>query len=667
MPTLEHAKARAGQLRAELEEHDHLYYVEAAPRIGDQAYDELMRELRELETRFPELITPESPTQRVSGQPLSHFHQIQHRTPMLSLDNTYSKEEVAEFFRRLQRQLSGLPTMAMVEPKVDGVAVSVLYRKGVLVHAVTRGNGTVGDDVSANVRTIRTVPLRLRLPCPEEVEVRGEVFMPKKVFAALNESREQAGEAPFANPRNAAAGSLKQLDARIVGARKLDAIFYGYGFLAGEDIRSHHEALRALARWGLATPARTWMTDTVDGVIAAIHELDGLRHGFTYETDGAVVKVDDFAQRESLGYTSKAPRWAMAYKYQPERAETRLRSIEVQIGRSGKLTPVANLEPVLLSGTVVARATLHNGEEIKRKDIRVGDVVRIEKSGEIIPAVVEVVTARRSGAETPFTMPDHCPSCGQPVVRLPGQIDFRCVNVECPDQVVRRLEHFAHRGALDIEGLGEAMVSQLVKAGLVRRIDHIYDLTADQLGGLERMGDKSVGNLLGAIQASKQQPFWRLLFGLGILHVGATASRELAEHFRTLDAVKAASVADLLRVPNTGEVVAQSIHDWFQNADNLALVEALRRHGLNFGGNDQPAALSEKLTGTTWVITGTLSQSRDHFQDLIRRHGGRTVAALSKKTDYLLAGEEAGTKLEKARRFGVKVVGEPDFWALVRA
>ncbi len=654
-------------LRQEIEEHDRLYYLEANPRISDAQYDGLMRRLRELEEAHPEFITPESPTRRVSGQPIEGFRQIAHRTPMLSLDNTYSEEEVAEFFRRVQRHLGGEAPATVVEPKVDGVALSLAYRDGKLVHAVTRGNGIVGDDVTANVRTIRSVPLRLRAPHPAEVEIRGEVFMPKRVFAALNAARAESEEPLFANPRNAAAGSLKQLDPRIVAERRLDAVFYGCGFSEGGEGTSHREALARIAGWGLVTPARVWTATTVEEVLGAIRELDGLRHAFPYETDGAVVKVDRFDLREQLGYTSKAPRWAMAYKYQPERAETKLLSIEVQVGRSGKLTPVANLQPVLLSGTTVARATLHNGEEIKRKDIRVGDVVRIEKAGEIIPAVVEVLSARRTGAEVPFVMPERCPSCGTAVVRVEGQIDTRCPNVECPEQVKRRLEHFAHKGALDIEGLGEAMVAQLVATGLVRRLDHIYDLTAEGLSGLERMGKKSVENLLRAIEASKAQPLWRLIFGLGIPHVGATAARELAAYFRTMDALRAASVAELTAAPNTGEIMAQSLHDWFRNPDNAALLDALRRHGLKFGESDgeQAAALSDRLAGTSWVLTGTLSQPRDHFEELIRAHGGRVAGSVSKKTSYVLAGEDAGSKLDKARKLGVKVIGEGDLATLL--
>jgi DNA ligase (NAD+) len=584
---------------------------------------------------------------------------------MLSLDNTYSEAEITEFYGRMQRLLGQERIKTIVEPKVDGVAISLFYRKGGLEYAATRGNGAVGDDVTQNIRTIRGVPVRLKPGVPEEVEVRGEVYLPKASFRDLNAAREAAGEAPFVNPRNTAAGSLKQLDARLVAERKLGIIFYGFGFLSDTEIKAHHEALERLGDWGFPTHSRTWNAASAEEIITALRELEKIRDDFRYETDGAVVKVDNYQQRENLGFTSKAPRWAIAYKYQAERAETRLLSIEVQVGRSGKLTPVANLEPVFLSGTTVARATLHNGEEIKRKDIRIGDIVVIEKSGEIIPAVVEVVTSRRTGSEKTFQMPRACPSCGTPVTRLEGQIDLRCPNVECPEQVKRRLEHFAHKGAMDIEGLGEAMVGQLVGHGLVRRVDHIYRLRQEDLENLERMGKKSVANLLRAIESSKSQPFWRLLFGLGILHVGATAARELAEYFGSLDALQKASVESLKKAPNTGDVVAQSIGEWFRNPDNVALIEALRGHGLNFGVNETEEPKSDRLAGSTWVITGTLSEPREVLGELIRSHGGKVSSTVSKKTDYLLVGEEAGSKLGKAQSLGVKTISEPEFRKLI--
>jgi len=666
MEKLTKARRRVEELRSEIAEHDRRYYLEAAPSISDQEYDRLYRELADLEAEFPELVSAESPTQRVGGAPLEGFQQITHRTPMLSLDNTYSEEEVAEFFRRMVRALPGEKIQVLVEPKIDGVAISTLYRDGKLQYAATRGNGSVGDDVTQNVRTIRSVPLQLRGSPPGEVEIRGEIFMPKKAFERLNTERAEAGELIFANPRNTAAGTLKQLDPRLVAERKLGAIFYELGYLRDGEVSTHHDALKRLKAWGLPTHEHIWTGESVDDVIRAIKELGQIRHDFSFETDGAVVKVDRYDQRERLGFTSKAPRWAMAFKYQAERAETRVLSIEIQVGRSGKLTPVANLEPVVVSGTTVARATLHNGEEIRRKDIRIGDAVLIEKAGEVIPAVIEVVKAKRTGKERRFEMPDRCPSCGQPVSRSAGQVDLRCTNVECPEQVRRRLEHFAHKGALDIEGLGEMMVKQLVENRLVKRIDHIYDLSAEKLSGLPRMGVKSVANLLSGIEASKRQPFWRLIFGLGVPHVGATASRELAEHFNTLDKLKTASVEELLRVQNTGEIVAQSIHQWFKDPDNVALIEALRRHGLNFGRAEYLEAASNKLAGTTWVITGTLTEPREVFAELIRQNGGRLGSSVTRKTDYLLVGEAAGSKLDKARNLGVKGINESEFREMIR-
>jgi len=665
MESVSQARKRVNELRAEIEEHDRRYYIEAAPTISDQDYDRLYRELKDLEAKYPELIDPGSPTQRVSGAPLDAFRQIRHRTPMLSLDNTYSEDEIGEFYRRIQRLLGQEHIRTIVEPKVDGVAISLFYQNGTLEYAATRGNGELGDDVTQNVRTIRGVPVRLKKEVPEEIEVRGEVYLPKSTFRDLNVAREAAGETPFVNPRNTAAGSLKQLDARLVAERKLGILFYGFGRVSDAQIKAHHEALDCLRRWGFPTHSKTWNAESAEEIIGALRELDKIRDDFRYETDGAVVKVDDYEQRERLGFTSKAPRWAIAYKYQAERAETRLLSIEVQVGRSGKLTPVANLEPVFVSGTTVARATLHNGEEIKRKDIRIGDVVVIEKSGEIIPAVVEVVTSRRTGAEKIFHMPTSCPSCGRPVSRVEGQVDFRCTNVECPVQVKRRVEHFAHKGAMDIEGLGEAMVAQLVEHGLVRRVDHIYRLQEKDLESLERMGKKSIANLLRAIESSKSQPFWRLLFGLGIMHVGATAARELGEYFGSLDALQKASLESFKKAPNTGEVVAQSIWEWFRDPDNQALIEALRGHGLNFGNKGTEEPKSDRLADSTWVITGALSEPREVLADLIRSHGGKVSSTVSKKTDYLLVGEEAGSKLDKARSLGVKTISEAEFRKLI--
>jgi len=672
MPSLSplEAAARVAALRREIEKHNRRYYQEAAPTISDQEYDRLYRELQDLEKQFPELAAPDSPTRRVGGAPLEEFAQIRHRAPMLSLDNTYSEEEVAAFFVRLEKLLPGQKIETVIEPKVDGVAISLLYEEGILQYAATRGDGTTGDDVTQNVRTIRTVPQRLAgARIPRLLEVRGEIYLPKAQFAILNEERNAAGEPPFANPRNAAAGSLKQLDPAIVARRGLGAIFYGTGVEEGAQWQTHREALDALRSCGLSIHEKTWTATTLEEVLAAIHELDTVRHDFAFETDGAVIKVDSFAQRDAVGFTAKSPRWAMAYKYKPEQAETRLNDITVQVGRTGVLTPVAELEPVFVSGSTVARATLHNEEEVARKDIRIGDIVVIEKAGEVIPAVVEVRKERRTGAERVFKMPEICPACHDLVVREEGQVAVRCVNASCPAQLKRRLEHFASRGAMDIEGLGEAMVELLVEHHLTHNIADIYQLNVAKLATLPRMGEKSIANLLAAIADSKTRPLWRLIFGLGILHVGVTSARALATHFHLLDALMAATADELQRIPDVGPVVGPAIAQHFENPGNRAVIERLREAGLNFGELDDHAAQPHggKFAGTTWVITGTLSEPREGIAETIRAHGGKVTDSVSKKTSYVLAGEEAGSKLDKARKLGVSVLSEAEFRRMLEA
>lgn len=654
------------QLRQEIERHNQLYYAGTPTEITDQDFDALLRELRELEEKHPELITPDSPTQRVGGAPIEAFESVRHLVPMQSLDNTYAEGEVADFVKRIQKLLPDEAIPLTVEPKVDGVAIALLYEDGRLVRAATRGDGVAGDNVLENIKTIRSIPLQLKGDAPARIEVRGEVYLPKKRFAKINEDRDEQGLPAFANPRNAAAGSLKQLDSRLTARRGLDALFYGFGAFDGKLPATQRDFVGLLRGWGLPVPERLWIAGTVEEALEAIRELGKIRHDFAYETDGAVLKVDLLAQREQLGSTSKAPRWAIAYKYEPERALTRLRDITVQVGRTGVLTPVAELEPVFVSGSTVSRATLHNEEEIHRKDIRIGDHVLIEKAGEVIPAVVEVAKDRRDGSEKEFAMPQQCPSCGGSVLREEGQVAIRCTNPSCGAQLRRRLEHFAARGAMDIEGLGESMVAQLVEAGLVQDLTQIYDLTAEQLLALERMGEKSAANLLAGIAASKERPLWRLLFGLGIIHVGATAARKLADRFRTLDALAAASGDDLKSTEDVGEIMAASIRQWFENPRVRELLEKLRLAGLNFGERDEHATTGEgPLKGTTWVLTGTLTVPRDEAAEIIRRAGGTVSGSVSKKTTYVLAGEEAGSKLDKARKFGVKILSEEEFRQLM--
>ena len=656
--------SRAAWLRAELERHNRLYYIEAKPEISDQEFDALLRELQQIELAHPELVTPDSPTQRVGGAPIEGFRQVTHKVRMMSLDNTYSEEELAAFFQRVQKGLGREKIECTVEPKIDGVAVTVRYEDGVIACGATRGDGHTGDDITANLKTIKSLPLRLPKGVPQTFEVRGEVFMTKKGFAKLNEERDEAGEQRFANPRNATAGTLKQLDSRIVAARPLEAIFYNVVDLDGGDVASQTDVHRLLRHAGLKMADHIWHGQSAEDLVKAIRELDARRHALPYETDGAVIKVNTFADQEALGHTAKAPRWAIAYKYQPEQAETRLLAIDIQVGRTGALTPVARLEPVFLSGSTVSNATLHNFEEIERKDIRVGDHVVIEKAGEVIPAVVEVRKAKRSGHEARFVPPKKCPVCGTEAFYDEEMVVVRCPNHECPEQVKRRSEHFAHRGAMEIRGLGEQAVAQLVDAALVRDVADLYGLNELLLARLDRQGAKSIDNLLKAIEESKKQPPWRLVFGLGVLHVGAGAARKLVEHFRSMDAIAAASVEELMRCEDIGETVARSVHDWFREARNVALLDRLRSSGLAFAEEAKERA-SDKLAGTTWVITGTLSQGREEIADLIRAHGGKVSSSVSGKTTCLLAGDEAGSKLDKAAKLGVKIVDEAAFRQMI--
>lgn len=663
------AAERIQSLRSEIEGHNRRYYQEAAPSISDQEYDRLLRELAELEQANPEFASPDSPTQKVGGKPLDEFRQVRHRLPMQSLENTYSEEEVIEFYQRLQKLLPGQEIPVVIEPKVDGVAVALTYEDGLLKLGLTRGDGATGDDITENLRTLRNLPHRLKGAARGVLEIRGEVFFPRAMFAAVNREREAAGEAAFVNPRNAAAGTLKQLDSSLVARRPLAFIAHSFGLAEGEQVSSHLEMFALLQRLGLPISEKHWEAKSAEGILDAIRALDEFRKTLAYETDGAVVKVDSFAQRLRLGANSKAPRWAMAYKYAPEQAETRLRAITLQVGRTGVVTPVAELDPVFVSSTTVARATLHNADQIARLDIRVGDLVVVEKAGEIIPAVVEVRTAARTGEEVPWAMPEGCPSCATRLVRDEGGVFWRCPNADCPAVLKRRLEHYASRGAMDIEGLGESMVEALVNATLVKTLPHLYDLRPEQVMSLERQGSKSAHNLVAAIEASKERPLWRLLFGLGIPGIGSSAARALALKFRTLDAIAAATRDDLTMVEDFGEIAARAVLEYFARGDVREMITALRDKGLNFGERDPaPAAAAAgglPLTGTKWVITGTLSIGREEAAELIRAAGGGVSGSISKKTSFLLAGEEAGSKLEKARELGVKVVSEAELRTMI--
>ncbi|MEI7728055.1 MAG: NAD-dependent DNA ligase LigA [Verrucomicrobiota bacterium] len=691
-------RSRHAALAAELRQHDHAYYVLAKPVISDQEYDRRYRELLELEQQHPELTTPDSPSQRVGGKPVSEFPAYRHAIPMMSLDNTYSQPEVREFVNRVQKLLPEESLEWIVEPKVDGLAVSLRYEHGVLRVGATRGDGATGDDITSNLKTIRSVPLKLRevplekrgaqpepdlfggtnLPesgsLPAVIEVRGEVYMTRDGFAKLNTEREEAGEETFANPRNAAAGSLKQLDPRIVAKRPLDVVLYGLGEVQGGGMPDTQSAmLDWLAGFGFKTPERTWRCRSVEELMTAIAELNTVRKGFNYETDGAVIKLNTFAQRVRCGSTAKAPRWAMAYKYAAEQATTRLKAITIQVGRTGALTPVAELEPVFLAGSTVARATLHNEEELRRKDIRVGDLVVIEKAGEVIPAVVRVLTEKRTGSESDFIFPKTCPECGSKATRgtTAGEelVVWRCPNPDCPAQLCGRVEHWCARGAMDIEGGGEVLAAQLVRSNLVRDVADIYTLTEEKLLTLERMGEKSARNFLAGVTASKARDLWRLLFGLGILHVGAGVAKSLGRHFPTLDAILQAGANQLLEADDIGDVIALSIVQWSGDSRNRELVERLRQEGLNFKSElYRPAAPAGPFAGKTFVLTGTLpTMTREQATAKIEALGGKVSGSVSKKTTYVLAGAEAGSKLEKAQQLGVRILDEAEFVRLCAA
>jgi DNA ligase (NAD+) len=651
-------------LMEEIRRLDRAYYEEAAPLVSDQEYDLLYRELVDLEQAHPELSTLDSPTQRVGGAPLPHFTSVPHALPMQSLDNTYSATELEAFVDRVQRALEGEKLGFVIEPKIDGVAVSLRYEQGKLVQGLTRGDGQKGDDITANLRTIRTLPLEIKSRA-DVFEVRGEVYYPRAAFDNLNRQREAAGEAVFANPRNAAAGTLKQLDSRLVAKRPLAIVLYGPGELQGVACATQVEWLELIARLGLPSPEKTWFCQTKPDLLTAVEELDLARRHFAFATDGAVVKLNEWRLRNALGATSKAPRWAIAYKYSAEKAVTTLENVTFQVGRTGVITPVAELKPVLLAGTTVARATLHNFEEIKRKDIRLGDHVNVEKAGEVIPAVLGAVVEARTGREKAIEPPATCPACATALV-LDG-IFLRCPNPSCGAQTQRRLQHFAQRGAMDIDGLGESLVEQVVEANLVRDPADLYALTLEQLSGLDRMAEKSARNVLAGIEASKQGDLWRLIFGLGILHVGAGSARALANQFGTLEKLAQATQEDLLAIHDIGEVVANSIVTWFADDENRKLLQRLREAGVNRQAQAAQAPVGgTQLAGKTFVLTGTLSVPRETIAERIRAAGGKVSGSVSKKTDYVVAGENAGSKLEDAQRLGVRVLTEAEFAELAK-
>jgi DNA ligase (NAD+) len=658
----------AAELRRAIAHHDHRYHVLDDPEISDAEYDALFRGLQAIEAAHPELVTPDSPTQRVGATPQSGFAAVRHGQQMLSLSNVTTREEMEEFDARIRRLLGRERVDYVVEPKIDGVAVELVYADGALTVGSTRGDGIVGENVTANLRTIRSVPLRLRAdgrPLPARLEVRGEVYLPVAAFRTLNREREEAGQPVFANPRNSAAGSLKQLDPRVTAARPLALACHGVGALEGARIRTHHELLQAFAEWGLRPPPHHRLARTLDDVAGAFAALEAERDDLPFEVDGLVVKVNDFELQHLLGQVSRSPRWAVAWKFKPRQATTKILRIAPSVGRTGVLTPVAELEPVAVGGVTVRNVSLHNMDEIERKDVRVGDTVLLERAGDVIPYVVRVETTRRTGREKRFRMPRHCPVCGADVVRQEDEVAYRCLNVSCPARLKQALRFFGSRGAMDVEGLGEKLVDQLVERGLVGDLADLYHLDEATLVGLERMGKKSAENLLAQLERSKHTTLPRLLVALGIRQVGEATATALAQHFGSLEKLIAASVEELTAVRDVGPEVAAAIHAFFAEQLNRKVIARLLAAGV------RPAAVQAvhgPLSGKKFVLTGGLgSMTRPEAQRRIEALGGRVVSSVSKETDYVVVGEDPGSKLAKAEKLGVARLDEAAFRKLVGA
>ncbi|MGE3808696.1 MAG: NAD-dependent DNA ligase LigA [Gemmataceae bacterium] len=663
---------RAEQLREELERHNYLYYVEARPTISDRDFDRLMDELKKIEDEHPELRRADSPTQRPGGKPIDAFQSVTHRVAMLSIDNTYSADELKEFDRRVRKGLpAGEKVTYVVELKIDGVAISLTYEDGVFALGATRGDGEQGDDVTHNLKTVRDLPLRLHSDKPPKlVEVRGEIYMTREDFVIVNEEQSKKGGQPYANPRNLAAGSLKLLDPKLCAKRRLRLFSYGLGAADGVEFHSHRDALEQFRKWHFPVNPNVESFDDIAGVIEYAKQWEEKLGELPYETDGLVVKVDSLAQREKLGYTSKAPRWVVAYKFEQEQAITRLNDIQVDVGKNGVLTPVAFLETVQLAGTRVSHASLHNADYIRTKDIRVGDRVVVIKAGKIIPYVVRAEHGLRTGKEKPFEFPAECPVCGSPVEPDAKKVFYYCTSKNCTGQLKKRLKGFARRGTMDIEGLGEEMVSQLVDSGLVKNLPDVYRLKMDDLLELERVGKKSAQNLLDGIETSKQRGLGRLLAGLAIPHVGEAVADLLAKHFVSIEKLLAASAEELGGVEGIGPIMARDIHAFFEDHKHREMIEEFRQLGVKLSEDvkekKQAAAGGVDLTGKTLVVTGTLKKyQREDIEALIRDFGGKAAGSVSKKTDYLIAGEKAGSKLDKAKELGIPILSEEDFEKLI--
>lgn len=671
MITKEEAKKRIEWLSSELDRHNHLYYMVSMPVISDFEFDGMMRELQELEKLFPEFCDPNSPTKRVGGDITKNFETVVHRFPMMSLDNSYSKEEITDFETRIHK-LVFAPVDYVCELKYDGVAISLHYRDGVFVRAVTRGDGVKGDDITSNVKTIRTIPLKLKGDYPGDFEIRGEIFMPRSSFEKLNREKLEAGEPLLANPRNTASGTLKMQDSSIVARRKLDSFLYSF---AGENppADNHFDCMMKAAGWGFKIPSaeKKYIARCrgIDEIMGFIEYWDVKRHELPFDIDGVVIKVNSFLQQSQLGFTAKSPRWAIAYKFKAEQVSTVLEKITYQVGRTGAITPVANLKPVLLAGTIVKRASLHNADQIEKLNLHERDTVYVEKGGEIIPKIIGVDISKRENGAQRISYINHCPECGTALIRFEDEAIHYCPNEEgCPPQIKGKIAHFACRKAMDIDNLGEETVELLYNSGLIRNITHIYGLQKEQLLGLERMAEKSADNLIIGIEESKKIPFERVLFALGIRHVGESVAKKLAWYFKNIDALKAASVQQLTEVGEIGEIIAGSVAEYFKNEKHLEIIEHLKRAGLKFELSEEKLKnVTDRLKGLNFVVSGVFKGfSRDDLKNTIEQNGGKCVGSVSGKTNYVIAGEGMGPeKKKKAEKLGVKIISEDDFVKMI--
>lgn len=650
------------KLRKELEHHNKLYYVDDAPVISDYEYDMLMQKLILLESEHPELVTPDSPTQKVGGAPVSQFEEVRHQVPLESLTDVFSYDELFAFGERMDGMIDEQHEY-VVEPKIDGLSMSLEYENGVFVRGATRGDGVVGENVTENLKTVRSLPLRIE-NAPEKLIVRGEVYMSKAVFNELNAQREIKGEALLANPRNAAAGSMRQLDPKVAASRKLDIICFNMQYSSDDHYTTHAETLDAMREMGFpVVPYEKF--NNIEDCVQRIEWLGENRDSLSYDMDGAVIKINSLSQRKALGSTAKAPRWATAFKYPPEKKESKVLDIVIQVGRTGVLTPKVIVEPVRLAGTTVSAATLHNQDNIDRLDLRIGDTVLLQKAGEIIPEVLSVNKAKRPEGTEPFKMPMVCPECGSPVVRDMDGVALRCTSPECPAQRLRYLAHFASREAMDIEGLGISMCESLINNGLVNTAADIYYLKAEDVAKLERMGDKSANNLVTAVEKSKEAGLARLLCAFGIRQVGQKAAKVLASHFETLDKLMDADIDELTKIPDIGAITAGFILEWFRNPQSQHLIGRLREAGVSFDSKEEKK--DARFAGLTFVLTGTLSKyTRDEASAIIESYGGKSSGSVSKKTSYVLAGENAGSKLQKAETLGIKIISEDEFAELIK-